>query len=178
MWELASSLAIRRQVTSKLRRARTLQTIGDFVAYLNTFLAHPSGLQSTAEELKGTWDFKTFFLHLGINVAGLVSTHHQPHATHSWRLVHRKDLSLYLKDGDQVLQTPRVGKGFKCWPWGFGRSGHGATGWCGEPLGGGVWSLRGWMASEVGHGLGCAGRWQAWFLLALSKSSIYLYLMS
>ena len=80
-------------VAKLLRKARTLQTIGEFVSYLNTVIKHPSGGISMAEEFTGSWDFKGWFENFDMSFSGLTSTHKLPNATHVWRLIYKRTLT-------------------------------------------------------------------------------------
>ena len=82
-------------VAATLTTAPILEDPEEMRDWLLEHIAPPRGRRLIVEILPCTMDFKSWQAPLDIQMAGITSTHWQPHANHVWRFVKRSDMCGY-----------------------------------------------------------------------------------
>lgn len=94
-------------VAKVLKASPVLQNLNDFSQAIENGVNPTGNRVLKCETLHGVHNWKQFFAPLGLEVAGLVSTKHEPEANHSWRLLRRADLVQYVQPTSSwVLEVP------------------------------------------------------------------------
>ena len=79
-------------MTAHLSRCRVLQSPDDAVVALRQSLHEARGRKVFVDILNGTWDWKAFFLPLGLNATGIAASAAHPDVCFSKRFLQWRDL--------------------------------------------------------------------------------------